>query len=303
MIEEISFEVNDEGKPYWILPYYTYRIGFIGGKDIAGIIMVDAITGEMTEYKVSEVPSWIDRVYSDAIVLSQANDYGTLQNGFFNSIFVQKNVITTTEGYNYIAVNDDVWLYTGITSVVADESNIGFILINMRTKEAKTYSINGAEEYSAMSSAEGAVQEKGYTATFPILVNVADVPTYFISLKDNAGLVKMYSFVSVANYQIVGISDTLSGAMDDYKRLLTANGITDPSVNAPSDGEEYTIKLDGVSSAVVNGNTVYYLKSGDKIFTASISVSPNLPFVKEGDTITVIAKANDDGVYVISKIK
>jgi hypothetical protein len=113
----------------------------------------------------------------------------------------------------------------------------------------------------------------------------------------------MYSFVSVSNYQIVGISDTLSGAMDDYKRLLAANGITDPSINAPSDGEEYTIKLDGVSSAVVNGNTVYYLKSGDKIFTASISVSPNLPFIKEGDTITVVAKVNDSGVYVISKIK
>ncbi len=303
MFDNVTFEINDEGHPYWIASYYTYTIGIVGGKDISGAILCDAVTGELTNYAFNEIPQWIDTVFDDVMVVEQADNWGRYKSGFFNSIFEQKGVVVTTEGYNYIAVNDDVWLYTGITSVVADESNIGFILINMRTKEAKTYSINGAEEYSAMSSAEGAVQEKGYTATFPILVNVADVPTYFISLKDNAGLVKMYSFVSVANYQIVGISDTLSGAMDDYKRLLTANGITDPSTSIPSDGEEYTIILDGVSSAVVNGNTVYYFKSEGRIFTADISVSPLLPFIKEGDRIVVVAKVNDDGVYVISKIK
>lgn len=303
MFDNVTFEINDEGHPYWIASYYTYTIGIVGGKDISGAILCDAVTGELTNYAFNEIPQWIDTVFDDVMVVEQADNWGRYKSGFFNSIFEQKGVVVTTEGYNYIAVNDDVWLYTGITSVVADESNIGFILINMRTKEAKTYSINGAEEYSAMSSAEGAVQEKGYTATFPILVNVADVPTYFISLKDNAGLVKMYSFVSVANYQIVGISDTLSGAMDDYKRLLTANGITDPSTSIPSDGEEYTIILDGVSSAVVNGNTVYYFKSEGRIFTASISVSPLLPFIKEGDRIVVVANASDDGVYVISKIK
>ena len=303
MFDNVTFEINDEGHPYWIASYYSYTIGIVGGKDISGAILCDAVTGELTNYAFNEIPQWIDTVFDDVMVVEQADNWGRYKSGFFNSIFEQKGVVVTTEGYNYIAVNDDVWLYTGITSVVADESNIGFILINMRTKEAKTYSINGAEEYSAMSSAEGAVQEKGYTATFPILVNVADVPTYFISLKDNAGLVKMYSFVSVANYQIVGISDTLSGAMDDYKRLLAANGITDPSTSIPSDGEEYTIILDGVSSAVVNGNTVYYFKSEGRIFTASISVSPLLPFIKEGDRIVVVANASDDGVYVISKIK
>lgn len=303
MFDNVTFEINDEGQPYWIASYYTYTIGIVGGKDIAGAILCDAVTGELVDYSFSEIPQWVDTVFDDFMIVEQANNWGRYKNGFFNSIFEQKGVVVTTDGYNYIAVNDDVWLYTGITSVVADESNIGFILINMRTKEAKTYAINGAEEYSAMGSAEGAVQEKGYIATFPILVNVENVPTYFISLKDNAGLVKMYAFVSVSNYQIVGISDTLSGAMDDYKRLLAANGITNPSTSTPSDGEEYTIILDGVSSAVVNGNTVYYLRSEGRIFTASISVSPLLPFIKEGDRIVVVAKASDDGVYVITKLK
>lgn len=302
MIDNITFEIDNEGHPYWILSYYTYTIGIVGGKDIDGIILCDAVTGELTDYKFEEVPQWIDTVFDADMLIEQADNWGTLTNGFLNSIFAQKNVVVTTEGYNYIAVDDDVWLYTGITSVVQDESNIGFILINMRTKETKTYAINGAEEYSAMNSAEGAVQEKGYIATFPILINVENVPTYFISLKDNAGLVKMYSFVAVSNYQIVGVSDTLSGAMDDYRRMLSANNIIDGS--APSEGgEEYKIRIDGIASAVVNGNTVYYVKSDDKIFTVDISVSPSLPFLKTGDEVTFVASEAENGTFTVSEVK
>jgi hypothetical protein len=216
-----------------------------------------------------------------------------LKNGFLNSIFVQKNVVVTTEGYNYIAVDDDVWLYTGITSVSADESNIGFILINMRTKEAKTYMINGAEEFSAMESAEGKIQEKGYTATFPILINVADRPSYFISLKDGAGLVKSYAFVSVADYQIVGVADTIDGAKSEYLRML---GIEDniPDEDIPDEGEleEQTGEIVSIATAVVNGNSVYYIMIGDTVYTTDISVSNILPFLKAGDVIKFKATEN-----------
>jgi len=304
MIDHISFEIDDDGKPFWILPYYTYTIGVVGGRDIAGIILCDAVTGELSDIEVSAVPQWIDNVYSSSMIVEQADNWGKYTNGFINSIIAQKNVVVTTDGYNYIAQDDDVWLYTGITSVVADESNIGFILVNMRTKEARTYPINGAEEYSAMDSAIGAVQEKNYTATFPILINVEDVPTYFISLKDNAGLVKMYSFVSVSNYQTVGVSDTLSGAMEDYRRMLKANGIIDSSSTPPADGEQYTIKIDGLAEVMVSGNTVYYIKSGDKIFTVDISLRPDLPFILEaGKTYEVTAKSASDGSFTVSAIK
>ncbi len=301
MFDNITFEINDEGHPYWILSYYTYTIGIVGGKDISGIILCDAVTGELTDYKFSEIPQWIDTVFDASMIIEQADNWGSLKNGFMNSIFAQKNVVVTTEGYNYLAFNDDVWLYTGITSVVQDESNIGFILVNMRTKEARTYSINGAEEYSAMNSAEGAVQEKEYKATFPILINVDGVPTYFISLKDNAGLVKMYSFVAVSNYQIVGVKDTLEDAMNDYRRLLAANNIVETKP-VPDNTETVTVKLDAVSSAVLDGNTVYYLKAGNRIYTAKISVSPSLPFLKAGDTVTFTASPADDGTYTVSKI-
>lgn len=304
IIDHISFEIDDDGNPYWILPYYTYTIGVVGGKDIAGIILCNAVTGELSDIPVENVPTWVDNVYYSSMVISQANNWGQYSNGFFNSIIAQKNVVVTTDGYNYIALDDDVWLYTGITSVVADESNIGFILVNMRTKEARLYSINGAEEYSAMESAKGAVQEKNYTSTFPILINVENVPTYFISLKDNAGLVKMYSFVAVSNYQTVGVSDTLSGAMDDYRRMLKANGIID-SIQSPStDDEEYNIKIDQIAEVMVSGNTTYYIRSGENIYTASITLRPDLPFIlKVGGEYKVKVTKNDDGSFTVISIE
>ncbi len=301
MFDHITFEINDEGHPYWILSYYDYTIGILGGADIKGIILCDAVSGELTNYDFSEIPQWIDTVFDADMIIAQADNWGSLRNGYFNSIFAQKNVVVTTDGYNYLAFNDDVWLYTGITSVVQDESNIGFILVNMRTKEARTYAINGAEEYSAMESAQGAVQEKAYVSTFPILINVDGVPTYFVSLKDNAGLVKMYAFVGVSNYQIVGVNDTLEGAMNEYRRMLKANNLVD-SDSAPSEGEVYTVKLEAVASAVLDGNTVYYLKGDGKTFTAGISVSPLLPFMKAGDTVILTASPASDGTYTVSKV-
>ena len=302
MFHSTSFEIDDSGKPYWMISYYDYTIGFLGGKDIAGIICVDAITGETTDYKVNEVPTWVDRVYDADIILEQAASWGKFTEGYWNSVFGQKNVIATTDGYNYIALNDDVWLFTGITSVVSDESNIGFILVNMRTKESMRFSINGAEEYSAMSSAQGKIQEKGYAATFPILVNVADTPSYFISLKDNAGLVKAYSFVSVSNYQIVGVGDTIEQASEEYLKLLKSNGI---NLNENADnlkgGITEEITIDRISSAVVNGNSIYYIKPKevDKIYTASIDISDKLPLLMPGDKITITRK-NEETTAIIN---
>ena len=303
MFDSTSFEIDDNGNPYWIVSCYDYTIGFLGGYDITGIIMVNAINGEMKYYDVSEVPQWVDCVYPADIVLTQADYWGTFVNGFWNSIISQKNVVKTTEGYNYLAIDDDIWAYTGITSVVSDESNIGFILINLRTKEAKTYSINGAEEYSAMSSAEGKIQEKGYSATFPILVNIADTPSYFISLKDSAGLVKSYSFVSVSNYQIVGVADTLAGAEAEYRRLLKEAGkLEDNNKPEENTAQVLTAPISDISSAVVNGNTAYYIKleGSDKIFIATVSLNDQLPFVRIGDEIKITYYEQDSSITVIS---
>ncbi len=304
MFDSVSFEVDENGHPFWIISCYDYTIGFLGGYDITSVITVDAITGEMTDYNLSDVPQWIDCVYTADVVLTQANYWGSYKNGWWNSIISQKNVVKTTEGYNYLAIDDDIWVYTGITSVVSDESNIGFILVNLRTKEAKTYAINGAEEYSAMDSAEGKIQEKGYNATFPILVNIADTPSYFISLKDGAGLVKAYSFVSVSNYQIVGVADSLSGAEAEYRRLLKEAGKLENQGNISTEQTEVTAKISAISSAVVNGNTCYYimLEGKEDVFVAEVSLNDKLPFVKVGDTIK-ISYLNQNEVVSVSTVE
>lgn len=302
MFENLSFEVDDNDQPYWVMSYYNYTFGLFGGKDIEGVILVNAVTGETKDYPIKEVPQWIDLAYSPELIVEQADNWGSYKNGFFNSIFVQKNVVVTTDGYNYIALDDDVWLYTGITSVVADESNIGFILVNMRTKEARTYMINGAEEYSAMESAQGQIQEKSYTATFPILVNVADRPTYFISLKDNAGLVKSYAFVNVAEYQTVGVSDTIEGAKSEYLRLLGVSD--DPSVPPSENISEIVGTVERIATAVKDGNSVYYIKlSGyDGIYIASIAISDKLPLVKVGDEIVISADEKGSVLSITSSL-
>lgn len=307
MFEKTSFEIDDEGNPYWIMSYYDYTIGFLGGKDIKGIIAVDAVTGEMKDYTVDEIPEWIDAVYSANMIIEQADFWGAYRNGYWNSIFAQKNVVVTTDGYNYLAIDDDVWLYTGITSVVRDESNIGFILVNLRTKEAKTFAINGAEEYSAMASAEGMIQEKGYVATFPILVNIENIPSYFISLKDGAGLVKAYSFVSVSNYQIVGVADTLEGAQNEYIRLLKNSDILGENVQTPSEENKKTVtaKVTDIKAAVIGGNSKYYItvEGDENVFIADISLWNKLPFIKNGDTVTIDYSTDENGKIMVSAVK
>lgn len=290
IFDEVSFEIDDNGVPYWVASVVKYRIGFWSGKDIGGAVLLNAVTGECTYYDIGDVPTWVDQIYDSAIVLNQLSYNGKYRSGFWNSVFGQKGVLQPTDGYNYLAIDDDVWLYTGMTSVSGDESNVGFVLVNLRTKETRYYSVPGAEEYSAMSSAEEQVQHLNYRATFPILLNIGDRPTYFMSLKGDAGLVKMYAFVDVQQYQIVGTGGSVKAAREDYLAKLGAGEITP----AP---EKETAKVTGtvvdIKSAVVGGNTTYYILLDDNNrYTASITVSDSLPFIKSGDKVTLTVTEN-----------
>ena len=303
MFDTLAFEVNDDGIPYWIAPVYEYKIGLFGGKDIVGAVLVNAINGDHDYYDIKKVPEWVDRVYPSNLILTQLENYGKYTNGYLNTLLSQKGVLRPTDGYNYIAINDDVYLYTGLTSVSKDASNVGFAMINLRTKDGKFYNISGAEEYSAMSSAEGEVQNLKYKATFPILINAGGHPTYFLSLKDDANLVKKYAFVSVENYQLVATGDSVAQAEQAYYALLESNG---KKTNA---GDFKTNKLTGIISeineAVVDGNSTYYFKieGNDTIFIGDISLSDHFPLAKVGDNVTVEFVNSKDNSEVISSIK
>ena len=237
---------------------------------------------------ISSAPKWVDRIYDAEEIINQLNWNGGLQSGFFNFLFTQKGVLQTTEGYNYLAIDDDVYLYTGMTSVGTDESNVGFVLVNLRTKETKFYTMSSAEEFSAMESAEGAVQEKGYKSTFPILLNIDTKPTYFMSLKDEAGLVKLYALVDAQNYQKVSIGTTVNNVVTTH----IGRDINGPQVEEDKETREILNaigKVVNIESVVIDGNTHYYiiLDNSENVFIANINVSEKLPFIKIGEEIKV----------------
>ena len=278
-----------------------YQIGFWSGRDIGGVVLVNAVTGECSYFDVQDAPTWIDQVYDSELVLEQLIYNGKYRSGFWNSLFGQKGVLTPTEGYNYIALNDDVWLYTGMTSVVSDESNVGFVLVNLRTKETRYYAVPGAEEYSAMDSAEGQVQHLSYEATFPLLLNVGNRPTYFMSLKDSAGLVKMYAFVDVQQYQLVGTGTSVDAAREDYLQKLAADGQLIPDNSEPEESRSAVVL--SVVTAVVNGNSKYYIMLDDgSVITADISLSADLPFLAAGDTVTFTLSGTDATSLSVTKV-
>jgi len=292
MFSTPEFEIDESGHPWWIAPRVVKTIGLFGGTDIKGAVLVDAVTGDSQYYE--EVPTWVDTLYVPELIMEQYDYHGTLVNGFINSILGQRDVTMTTEGYNYIAMNDDVYAYTGVTSANADQSNLGFLLCNMRTKETHYYLAPGATEYAAMASAEGVVQDLGYTATFPLLLNIAGEPTYFIPLLDATNLVKSYAMVNVAQYQIVATGTTVSGCERTYVQMLSEKGITTPEELPKTQASG---KVAEIRTAVLDGNTYYFLRlEGQDVFYA-VSAAQNREVVtlNVGDTVTIDHAVPGDG--------
>ena len=300
LFDEPAFEIDEQGNPFWVCPRISRTIGLFGGTDIIGAVLVDAVSGECNYYEVNDVPQWVDHVYTANLIIQQYDYHGTYINGFINSLFGQRDVTVTTDGYNYIAIGDDVYMYTGITSVVSDESNIGFILSNQRTKETHFYSVAGAEEYSAMDSAQGQVQQMKYEATFPLLLNISEQPTYFMALKDAAGLVKMYAMVNVSQYQIVATGTTVAECESNYRVMLARNNLisaNDTEVQ-PSDQQEVTGVIAEIRSAVIEGNTWYYLRleQGNVFYAVSAANQRGAALLNVGDTVKVQYMAGEESI-------
>ena len=282
------FELDEEGNPIWVVPKLEHKVGPFFGSDVQGIYVVDAVTGAIEYYAVGNVPSYIDNVYPASLVIGQYDNFGQFQGGFWNSFLGQKNVRVTTEGYNYIPQNDDIYMYTGVTSVGGDESNIGFIYANLRTKEIQYFEQPGAEEYSAMSSAEGVVQHLGYTSTFPLLLQIEGHPTYCVALKDAGGLVKMYSLVNVEQYQIVVVGDTISQALTKYRTALRENNQT-VGGGTVQGNTEITGTISEIRSANVDGTTFLYIQLDERGPHYELNVADNKETVllNVGDTVTL----------------
>ncbi|MBO6048108.1 MAG: hypothetical protein J6P61_10270 [Erysipelotrichaceae bacterium] len=298
-----SFEIDEEGHPWYVCTTYGY-FGIANKRYVTGMILFDPITGASTKYKLGEYPEWVDRVYPEDLILTEIDDNGSLQKGFINSIFGQKNVMITSDGYNYLEKDGDIWIYSGITSANSDSSNLGFVLSNLRTHETLKFSCSGANEYSAMSSAEGEVKNYGYESTFPLLINVGGNPVYLLSLKDDGGLVKNYAMVDAKDYQQVSVitADSLKSLAQLKKNfLLSKTG--DDSAGAETVEAKITVKSKTILN-VEGVSKVFIVDTNNKKYKVEVTSSNEdaLAFLSKGDTITVQYVAYDD-VNIIKSIE
>lgn len=301
IFDTLSFEIDEEGVPYWVAPVLKFNIGLFGGRTVGRVVLCNAITGETTDYAIEDVPQWIDHAYSASLLIELYDYYGSLKHGFINSILSQKDCLVTTNGYNYLAIDDDVWVYTGVTSVNSDQSNVGFVLMNQRTMKTKYYNVEGAIEDSAMDSAEGQVQHLGYQATFPLLLNISGEPTYFIALKDDAGLVKKYAMVNVQKYQLVAIGDTVSQCEAAYNELLFTSGIKEVEQDT-REVLEVTGVITRIAQGVVEGNSHYFImiEGLEDIFDISVVDYIDIIRYDIGDEVTMEYKKGETTNTVLS---
>ena len=295
-----SFEIDEDGHPWYICTTYTHK-GIEALTSVDGVVIFDPITGDSTYYDDPlEAPSWVDRIYPEKLVIEEVNNYGMYKDGFLNSIFGQKDVIVTSEGYNYLEKDGDIWIYSGLTSANSDAANLGFILVNLRTHEGLKINSAGANEISAMNSAMGHVKNYGYHATFPILVNVNSKPTYLMALKDDAGLIKMYAMVDAADYQKVE-----AVSMDEGLEVLKANFIGEQAILPESDNLiETSIVVDSIRFITSGGETRVYIEDyeGNRYKLAVNKGNEEVvAFLNENDVINITYI--DGAIKTITKIK
>jgi len=284
MFGETNFEVDDEENGFYITSVLTRKIGYFGGTDVKGAIVTNGSNGDSTYYDLEDIPSWVDRVFPSELIVQQLDYRGKFTNGFFNSIIGQKNVTKTTSGYNYVPLDDDIYLYTGVTSIRSDSSNLGFYFVNLRTKESKFFSVPSVDEVSAMNSASGQIQEKNYIPTFPVLLNIKDRPTYLVGLKDISGLAKMFALVDAENYQNVTVGNTVQEVINQYYLRI------DKSNLPGADAGQRTIFIEEINSVVIDGNTIYYIiaREDDFIYIGNAkTLGSSIIFAKSGDMLNV----------------
>lgn len=298
-LEDYTFEIDDNGNPYWVVTRYSKKVGF-AGEDAIGIVVVNAQNGEITEHAIKDAPAWVDRIQPQEFVEEQLDDWGEYVHGYFN--FSNQDKLITTEGLTLVYGEDNKsYWYTGVSSVGKEESAVGFILVDTRTKEATLYNQSGATEYAAQSSAEGKVQEKGYQASLPVPYIINNIPTYVMTLKDGAGLVKMYAMVAIGDYTIVGVGNTMRETLMSYKNVFNMSG-NRINPNAKSDRKKLETVVTRIQSDIKNGNSFYYftVSGDDKIFIGSSQISNELPVTIVGDSVSISFDLDNEEVIDVS---
>ncbi|BBE19058.1 cell shape-determining protein [Aquipluma nitroreducens] len=301
-LTDYSFEIDDDGNPFWVITKFKKKIGF-NGSDAVGVVIVDPQTGETKDYSIENTPAWVDRIQPDKFIETQLNDWGQYVKGYWNFSNQDKLQITESVSLVYGEDNRAYW-YTGLTSVGADEATVGFVLVDTRTKKAVWYRQSGATEFAAKNSAIGKIQEKRYSASAPIPYNINGIPTYVMTLKDDGGLVKMFAMVAIEDYTIVGVGNTLRETLMAYKNAFN---MTSNKLNTKNTAQKTTLKsiVTRINNDVKNGNSFYYftVKDYSNIFIGSSQISNALPVSSVGDSIEISFDSDTQGIIDISTFK
>ncbi len=299
-LDDFTFEIDEKGNPFWVITTYDKKVGF-SGEDTNGILVVDAQTGDIQRYSIENSPDWVDRIQPAEFIEKQLNDWGEYIKGYWN--FSNQDKLQITEGLTLVyGKNDRSYWYTGLTSVGSDESSVGFVLVDTRTKEATFYKQSGATEFAAQSSAQGKVQEKGYKASLPIPYNINNIPTYVMTLKDDGGLVKMYAMVAISDYTIVGVGNSMREALTSFKSAFNATG---NKINVTSSESKKELKsvITRIQSDIKNGNSFYYftVKDYPNIFVGSSQVSAELPITVVGDSVSISFDIDEEKIIDVNR--
>ncbi|HOD09343.1 MAG TPA: hypothetical protein PLH25_05350 [Flavobacterium sp.] len=299
-LADFTFEIDEQGNPFWVIATFDKQIGF-SGENTNGILVVNAQSGEIKEYNIDNAPAWVDRIQPADFIENQLNDWGEYIKGYWN--FSNQDKLQITEGLTLVyGKNDRSYWYTGLTSVGSDESSVGFVLVDTRTKETTFYKQSGATEYAAQSSAEGKVQEKGYKTSLPIPYNINNIPTYVMTLKDDGGLVKMYAMVAINDYTIVGVGNSMRETLTSFKSAFNSTG---NRINPSSADAKKSLKsiITRIQSDVKNGNSFYYftIKDYPNIFVGSSQVSSELPVTIVGDSIEISFDIDEEKVIDVTR--
>jgi len=301
-LTDYSFEIDDDGVPYWVITKYKKTIGFYG-EDAVGVVLVNTETGKCTEYSIANTPAWVDRIQPDNFIENQLNDWGNFVKGYWN--FSNENKLQITQGVTLVYGEDNKsYWYTGLTSVGADEATVGFVLVDTRTKKTIWYKQSGATEFAAQKSARGKVQEKRFSASTPIPYNINNIPTYVMTLKDDGGLVKMFAMVAIEDYTIVGVGNTLTETLMSYKNAYNMAG---NKINPKSATKKQVLNsvIQRINSDIKNGNSFYYftVEGKENIFIGSSQISNELPVTFAGDSIVISFDDDTQGLIDISSFK
>lgn len=295
------FEIDNEGNPYWVIPTIKKEIGMFSGNEPEGVLVVDPKTGDIDRYDLGdkELPEWLQRAVDETVIEEQANNALTYKNGFWNTLFTKKEVFQLSDGYNYFIKDGNTWYVSCITSPNNnDQTSVGFIIVNLKTKESVRYSNPGITEMRAREIAQGdeRVKAQNLDSTWPILITYHNVPTYFVVLK-NEVLSQKIVLINVEDGTLVAMGDTLDVAKQEYENLLAGKGVISSGTNPTGTFTVDRIRDlgDKIQFTVNEVESVY--------FEVDVNLSLDARFLQPGDVVTITYKENQGYNLVLQLTK